>query len=213
MTSETTDARTPGAPAAATPRARTRRWSMRDLVAVAVLAAVFGFLYFALVQGWGALSVAMGPFGDLAGNVLIGGWIVVAPLALFILRRPGTGVLVEVLAAFVEFAFLGNPVGPMLLLVALVQGAGAEVAFAATRYRSYRLPVFLLSGLTAALASFVFNGFRLAWFTQDFLVARFTIQMLSGLILCGLLAFVIGKALLRTGVLDDFPAGEGRDRG
>jgi energy-coupling factor transport system substrate-specific component len=183
---------------------------MRDLVAVAVLGAVFGFLYFALVQAWGLLAVAMGPLGDLAQHVLMGGWFVVAPLAVFVVRRPGAGLLAEVIAAFVEFAFLGSPVGPTLLLVGIVQGAGAEIAFALTRYRRYDLPTFLLSGLTAAVASFLFNGFRLAWFTQDYVAVRFSLQVVSGLVLCGVLGWVMSRSLLRTGVLDDFPAGSDR---
>jgi energy-coupling factor transport system substrate-specific component len=37
-----------------------RRWAMRDIVLVVVLGVVFGFLYWALVQGWLVLSVATG---------------------------------------------------------------------------------------------------------------------------------------------------------
>lgn len=204
--------RTTGRPRQSSPRSsRRRRWSMRDLVAIAVLGAVFGFLYFALVQAWGLLAVAMGPLGDLAQHVLMGGWFVVAAVALYVVRRPGAGLLAEVIAAFVEFAFLGSPVGPTLLLVAVAQGAGVELGFALARYRRYGLPTFLLAGLLSAVANFAFNGFRLAWFTQDYVLVRLGLQVVSGLVLCGLLGWLVSRALLRTGVLDDFAAGRDRE--
>lgn len=197
---------------AATTGARTARrprgtWAMRDLVAVAVLGVVFGFLYWALVQAWGGLQVAMGPLGDLAQNALMGGWITVAPLAVFIVRRPGAGIAAEIAAAFVEFAFLGSPAGPRLLIAGLVQGGGAELAFGATRYRRYGWPTFLVSGVLAVTASFLWAGTADDWWTQDHLVLRMSLQLVSGLVLTGALAKVTAGALVRTGVLDDFAAG------
>lgn len=182
-------------------------WALRDLLVLAVLGAVFGFLYWALVQAWGALQLLMGPFGDLAQNALMGGWIVVAPLAVFIVRRPGAGVVAEIAAAFVEFAFLGSPVGPTLLLAAFVQGAGAEVAFALTRYRRYGWPTFLASGVTGVAANFVYAATMFSWWTQDLLALRIGLQLASGLLLCGVLGKLLADALLRTGVLDGFAPG------
>lgn len=184
-----------------------RGLALKEIVALVVLGVVFGFLYFVLVHAWRALAVLMGPLGDLAQNVLIGGWIVVAPLALFITRRPGTGVLAEVIASIVEVVFLGSPVGPILLLSALVQGVGAEAAFALTRYRDHRLWVYLFSGLTAASFSFVYCIVRFGWWGQDLFWVRLGLHLTSGLLLCGLLAWVLSRALLRTGVLRDLPAG------
>lgn len=186
------------------------RWPLRDLVLLAVLAVVFGFLYWALVQGWSGLRIVMGPFGDLAQNVLVGGWMVVAPLAVYILRRPLTGVVAEIAAAFVEFAFLGSPAGPLLLLTGIVQGAGAELPFALTRYRRFGWAVFLAAGLTAGAANFVYAAVRFGWWGQDWFLLRLVLNLLSGLLLTGILARVLGDGLLRTGVLDNFPIGRER---
>ena len=186
---------------------RRAAWALRDLVLLAVLAAVFGFLYWALVQAWGGLQIAMGPLGDLAQNALMGGWITVAPLAVFIVRRPGAGIAAEIGAAFVEFAFLGSPAGPILLIAGLVQGGGAEIAFAVTRYRRFGWPTFLASGATAVTASFLWAGSLYDWWSQDYLAVRAVLQVTSGLLLTGALAKVVADALLRTGVLDSFAAG------
>lgn len=183
------------------------RLTLYDLVLLATLAVVFGFLYWALVQVWGPLRLAMGPLGDLAQNLLIGGWFVVAPLAIYIVRKPLVGVTTEILATIVEVVFLGSPVGPILLLTGLVQGAGSELPFAITRYRRFGWGVFAVSGLSAAVFSFVYNVFRLGWLGQDYVLLRLGFQLSSGILLGGILAKIIGDALLHTGVLDNYAIG------
>lgn len=192
------------------PRSSARGLTLQDLVLLASLAVVFGFLYWALVQLWGPLQVLMGPFGDLAQNVLIGGWMVVAPLAIYIVRKPLVGIAVEVIASVIEVVFLASPVGPMLLVAGLVQGAGAELPFALTRYRRYSWAVFVASGISAALFNLGLGMVRFGWLGQDFFALRVGFQLVSGIVLCGLLAKVIGDALLRTGVLDNYPIGRAR---
>ncbi|WP_153505434.1 ECF transporter S component [Cumulibacter manganitolerans] len=181
-----------------------RGWRLHDLVLIAVLGAVFGFLYYALVQAWLALSIAMGPSGDLAQNILWGGWMVVAPLALYITRKPGAGIVAEVIASVIEVVVLGSPVGPKLFLTALVQGVGVELVFAATRYRRWTWGTFALSGLVGGAAIFVYEASVLGWWGQSIVVWRAIIHLASCVVLCGLLAKALGDLLVRTGVLDNF---------
>lgn len=179
------------------------RLALHEVVLLAVLGAVFGFLYWAFVQAWYALQVAMGPLGDVAQNVLAGAWIVVAPLALYIVRKPGVGVVAELMAAIIEVVFLGSPVGAPLLLAAFVQGASAEVAFTATRYRRYGWPVFIASGLSAGVLTFAYNMVRQGWWGQEHLGLRLVLTVVSCVVLSGVAARLLGDALVRTGVLDN----------
>ena len=180
------------------------RWHTRDVMLVVVLGVVFGFLYWVLVQAWVALSVAAGPFGDLTQHVLLGGWLIVAPLAVAITRRPGSGIVAEVVASVIEVVFLGSPVGPLLLVAAFLQGLGSELPFALTRYRRFGWGVFALSGALGAFAVFWFSALRAGWFGQDVIVLRLVLQVVSGIVLGGLLARVVVESLRRTGVLDGF---------
>lgn len=177
---------------------------LKEIVLMVMLGAAFGFLYWALVQAWNALAILMGPAGDLAQHVLFGGWLLVAPIAIAIIRRPFVGIIAEVLAAVIEVLFLGSPVGPMLLIAAALQGLGSELPFALTRYRRYGWGVYAASGLLGAVLVFFFTAFRSGWFGQDILLLRLGVQALSGIVLGGLLAKVIVDALRRTGVLDGF---------
>jgi len=181
--------------------------ALKDIVLMVVLGVVFGFLYWALVQAWNGLAVLMGPAGDLAQHVLLGGWLLVAPISIAIIRRPGVGVLAEVLASVVEVVFLGSPVGPLLVVAALLQGLGSEIPFALGRYRRFGWARFAVSGLLGATLVFGWSAFRFGWYGQDLLVLRLALQAASGVVLGGLLAKVVVDALRRTGVLDGFAIG------
>ncbi len=106
------------------------------------------------------------------------------------------------LAAATEI-LLGSPAGLMLLLSGFIQGAGAEVVFAATGWRNYRLPVLMAAGIGAAIFSFAYTWilFNYSALAPGLLIAMFVLRCLSGALLGGLLGHVIVEALYRTGVL------------
>ena len=177
---------------------------LRDIVLMVVLGTVFGFPYWALVQAWTALSIAMGPAGDLAQHFLSGGWLLVAPIAIAIIRRPFVGVIAEVLASVIEVVFLGSAVGPLLFVAAAIQGIGSELPFALGRYKKFGWLRYAISGALGAGLVFFYSAFRSGWYGQEILFLRFGIQVASGIILGGLLAKLIVDSLVRTGVLDNF---------
>ena len=188
------------------PRSRTR-FTLREIVLIVVLGVVFGFLYWVFVQAWNGLAIVMGPAGDLAQHVLFGSWLLVGPITVAILRRPGSCILAEMISAIVEVVFLGSPVGPLLVLSAALQGIGSELPFALTRYRRFGWGVFAASGALGAGAVFFWTAYRMGWYGQDLLELRLGVQVLSGIVLGGLLAKILVGALVRTGVLDDFAVG------
>ena len=175
------------------------RWTLREILIVAVLGAVFAVLYLGWVQVW---LIAQAIFGAVTMDVVMGFWFIVSIIAAAIIRKPGVALISEMLAALVEI-LLGSPAGLMLLLAATIQGAGAEIVFAATRWRNYSLPVLMLAGVGASVFSFVYT-----WFLYDYgalapglLVVMFVLRCLSGAILGGLAGYFIVRALYRTGVL------------
>ena len=196
-------------PPSTTPLPARRRFSfdLKDLVLIVVLGVVFGFLYWALVQASAGLTLLMGPFGDLSSHLLFGGWLIVAPIAVAIIRRPFAGILAEVIAGGVEVVFLGSTAGPMLFLVAAIQGLGSELPFALRRYRSFSWLTYACSGLLGAGLAFAVSAFRFGWYGQDFFFIRLIVQLLSGLILGGLLARRTVNALAKTGVVDNYAIG------
>lgn len=186
------------------------RWQLKDLVLVVVLGVVFGFVYWALLQAWNGLAIVMGPAGDIAQHFLQGGWLLVAPLAVAITRKAGSGILAEMLAATIEFVFLGSPVGPILLLSGFIQGLGSELPFAIGRYKRFGISRYAISGFLGAFLIFWFTAIRSGWFGQDILLLRLVIHCSSGIILGGILAYFLVRAIKATGVVDNYAIGRQR---
>lgn len=179
--------------------ARHHAWTLRETLIVAVLGAVFGVLYLGWVQVW---LIAQAIFGPVTMDVVMGFWFIVSMIAAAIIRKPGVALISEVLAAGVQI-LIGSPAGLILLLSGLVQGAGAEAVFAATRWRRYSLPVLMAAGVGAAVFSFIYTWIRFDYGTLEpgLLVVMFVLRCVSGALLGGLLAYLVVNALYRTGVL------------
>ncbi len=138
-------------------------------------------------------------------NILYAVWLLPAILAPLIVRKPGAAFFAEVVAAGVS-AFLGSTWGVDTLMSGLMQGAGAELVFAATRYRSFSFPVLATAGLAASAAAFVHDWyFYYSGYATDVLVITVIAMAISGLVLLPLAAIAIVRALRPTGVLDGFP--------
>ena len=194
--SETTgrlEAAASGAPA------KVRGWTLRETLVVAVGGVVFAFLYLGWVQVW---LIVQGLTGPLAMDAMFGFWFCASTFAAYIVRKPGVAFISALIAGATEI-LAGNPSGAILMLTAAVQGAGSEVPFAITRWRSYRLPVLLASGAAAAVFSFAYNWVRFGYWklAVPLLVTMFVVRIVSGALLGGLLGKVLADAVARTGVL------------
>ena len=120
-----------------------------DIVVAAVVAVAFGVVFLA----WNALCTATTPaFAAVpaAQAILYGVWLL--PGVLVAAHRPQARAALfgELVSAAVS-AFLGAQWGLDALLSGLIQGAGAEVAFALFLYRAWTLPIAMLGGGLAGI--------------------------------------------------------------
>jgi energy-coupling factor transport system substrate-specific component len=185
-----------------------RGWTTRDAVLVAVLAVVFGFLY----MQWVAVWVAAASLGAQIGQeALFGFWLIAGLLASYIIRRPGAALLGEFLAALAEVLF-GAAAGTPLLVTGIMQGLGAELVFGARRYRDYSLLTMVVAGAVGMLVALPWNWYRLGYFQLNpgLMVVLLVVRLLSGAIISGGGAKLIGDALAKTGVLSSFAIGRER---
>ena len=184
------------------------RWRTVDIVVTAVIAVAFG----AVFAGWNALWESFAGFATFppAKAMLVGVWLIPAVLAPLIVRKPGAGVFAETVAAIIS-TFLGSPWGTITILYGLAQGVGGEAGFAATSYRSFRLPAALAGGAVAGAAAGLidiavyYTDWSLGW-----QLAQVVIAAASGLVVAGLGSWVLVRALAQTGALDPFPSGRER---
>ncbi|MDG4799220.1 ECF transporter S component [Micromonospora sp. WMMD980] len=186
------------------------RWRTVDIVVASVIAVAFGVVFWAWGLLWSATDAAFAFFPP-AQAVLYGVWLIPAVLAGLIIRKPGAALYCETVAAIVS-ALLGSQWAGIVILQGLMQGIGAELAFAAFRYRSFKLPVAVLAGALTGLGAAIFDFvyWNEAYELTSYRIPYALITIVSATIVAGFGAWVLTRALANTGVLDRFPAG--RDR-
>ncbi|SCG78215.1 ECF transporter S component [Micromonospora humi] len=186
------------------------RWRTVDIVVASVIAVAFGVVFWAWGLLWSATDAAFAFFPP-AQAVLYGVWLIPAVLAGLIIRKPGAALYCETVAAIVS-ALLGSQWAGIVILQGLMQGIGAELAFAAFRYRSFKLPVAVLAGALTGLGAAIFDFvyWNKAYDLTSYRIPYALITIVSATVVAGFGAWVLTRALANTGVLDRFPAG--RDR-
>ena len=186
------------------------QWRVVDMVTAAILGVACGVIFLVWNQVGGAaysvIDAATPGFGGLvAGIRLLGG-----VLGGLVIRKPGAAVFVEVLAAVVSMA-LGSQWGISTVYSGIVQGLGAELVFLIFGYRKFNLPVAMLAGAGAGVAAWVFEGFfgsspNFAK-TLTFNLIYLSTMIVTGLVLAGLVGWLLVRGLAQTGALDRFAAG------
>jgi energy-coupling factor transport system substrate-specific component len=202
------DLRDPAGAAQAPAPANPNRWRTVDIVVTAVLGAAFGVIFW----GWNTFYEGPATFLPLPGRALFYGvWLVPAVLGPLVIRKPGAGILCEVVASTVS-TFFGSPWGLMTLLYGVLQGMAGEFGFAFTAYRSWRWPAAVLSGALAGGAAALLDitqyyaSYKVGW--QEGYAA---LVVVSSALVAGLGSLALTRALAQTGVLDVFPSGRERE--
>ncbi|WP_058307653.1 ECF transporter S component [Gracilibacillus massiliensis] len=168
-----------------------------DILVTIMIALIFSVIY----KVWGPLYNLLSVFGLHIDQLIYGMWFIAATVAFLIIRKPGVALLAELAAAQGEFLF-GGQWGVSLLLYGFVQGIGCEVVFAIFKYRSYHLLTVCFAAIGATIGSLVLDIFygyidQLAlWNLTLLIVAR----LIGAIMITGVFAFYLVKALEKTGV-------------
>jgi len=184
-------------------------WRTQDFVLLAILAVVFGAIYWAWLQPYLWIEGVAAQFG---AEIFFAVWFVSGLLGGYIIRRPGAAFLAETLAAFCEI-LLGAPAGPILIVTGFMQALGPEIVFAATGYRRWGWSTMVIAGVAAAIVALPWNWLRLGYFALDpaLLLGLLVARILAGG-LAGAAAKVVGDLLAATGSLNYFALGREKVR-
>lgn len=188
----------------------TYRWRTIDIVIASIIAVAFGVIFWAWNLLWGATQGAFGFFPP-AQTLIYGVWLVPAVLSGLIIRKPGAALYTETLAAVIA-ALLGDQWGATVIPQGFIEAVGAEVAFAAFRYRDFRLPVSILAGALSGLGAALFDFFvwTTAYAMWSYRIPYLLLTVVSCAIVAGVGSWALVRALAPTGVLDRFGAGRER---
>lgn len=176
-----------------------KSWKLKEVVLMSLFSVVFGIVYLLFLHVGNIWSGFIGP---IAYEWIFGIWFIVSIICMYIIRKPGAAVISETIAAAVE-VLLGNAVGPRLILAGVIQGLGAEAAFAATRYRRFDIWVLMLAGVGASVFSFVYGYFMGGFtvFSTGYVLLMFGLRIVSGAMIAGVGGKAVVDGLLATGSL------------
>jgi energy-coupling factor transport system substrate-specific component len=202
-------------------------WRTVDLLTVAFLGAAFGIAFW----GWGifyngpvtALQIGFAP----AMGLFVGPWLIAGVVGGLVVRRPGAALLTEVVAALVSMV-PGTQWGATVLVSGILQGLGAELAFALFAYGAFGVGAAALAGVLSAPLEWAFETFQVpAWFAHvpglsvmvggaawyadwstGWKLVYLATMALSGLVVAGAVGWLLTRALARAGALRAFPPGQ-----
>ena len=105
----------------------TKNWKLKDVLLIAISAVLFGVVYLGCTYIGGVLYGMLTPFGmaSLGYEPFYGIYFMAGAFGIYVMRKPGTGLIAELLAAVLECLY-GNYFGPIIILSGLVQGLGFE---------------------------------------------------------------------------------------
>jgi len=186
-------------------------WRTVDIVVTAAIAVAFGVVFWAWNALWAAATpafVAVPP----AQNILYGTWLAAGVVAGLVVQKPGAALFAELVAASVSLV-LGSQWGLDAALSGLIQGAGAELGFALFRYRRWDLVAALLAAALSAVGAWIHDTplyYAELPLTDQLLIGVF--MLISALVIAGVGAWWLVRALVQTGVLAQFPSGRTQQR-
>lgn len=176
------------------------KWSLRDVIFLAIIAIFFGVIF----ELWSAAyyAVAATPLKPYANDLTLGVWLMAGPLAGAILQKVGSSTIGEVLAAAVEM-LLFSSWGAANLISGFVQGIGTELGFAATGYKSWDKLGLTLSVLTTTIVTFIWDLFNSGYadYKPGMMITLFIIRLISAGFFGGVLVYYIKKLVTKSGLL------------
>jgi energy-coupling factor transport system permease protein len=187
----------------------TEGWRIVDIVVAAVVSVAFGVVFVAWNALW-AFATPLFTALPAAQAIIYGVWLLPGVLVGLIVRKPGAALFGGIVAASVS-ALIGSQWGLDAVVSGLLQGGGAELAFAIGLYRTWTLPIAILAGALAGLAAAIHD---IAVYYPDTGLSYWAIYAIatvtSGALIAGIGSWLLLRALVPTGVLAPFRAGRGQ---
>jgi energy-coupling factor transport system substrate-specific component len=184
------------------------RWRVVDIAVASVIGVASGLIFwvFGLIPLYDALEALVPGLGGLMNGL----WVFAGPLALFIVRKPGSGLYAEVIACFVEMILGSQWSAISELIPALLQGLAAEIVFAIVAYRIWTWWMAMICGTAASLGTWVyelFHKFAAIAPGGKYGLAFVITAAISGAVIAGLAMWGVMIAIAKTGALDRFASG------
>jgi energy-coupling factor transport system substrate-specific component len=178
------------------------RLTLGETIFIAILATALGIAWWAYSFVYDIISPFLKTFG-LSG-LLEGFWHMGGIFFAFIIRKPGSAILGETIAATVEGMI--SQWGLSALVSGLCQGIPVEIVFLICRYKLWNKYTCMIGGIASALGGYMVTYYWYGYnhFTLKFNLINLGCNLISGAILGGLFSYWLALQLAKAGVLNQF---------
>ncbi|KEI89785.1 ABC transporter permease [Clostridium botulinum B2 433] len=181
---------------------------LKEIVVMAMLSALMGVVFMGLDSVYQPLTTIAGPLG---GDIIYGVYLISALLSMYIVRKPGAGVIESFFTGLVNL-LMGSPYGIHIIVASFLQGAGVEIAVAIKKYSKFSYSQMSIASILAmilvTMRDYFIFGFQLY---PKLIPIMLVIRVISSIIFGAGLSIALGKALKSTGVLNDFKISRGSE--
>lgn len=186
---------------------KTSAWKLKDILLIAICAVLFGVIYLGCTYAGGILYGALTPVGmaSLGYEPFYGIYFMAGAFAIYVMRKPGTGVIAELLAAVLECLF-GNYFGPIIILSGLVQGIGFELLIAFRGYKKFDRGTMIGASIICSIVTMIYNLIISGYskIAVPVLLLMLVVRIISAIIFCGILTPMLADALAKAGILKGY---------
>ena len=172
------------------------------MVFIAVLGTLMGVVWWAYTF----LNDILAPFLKIfALDGLLGGmWLMGGTFFGYIIRKRGSALLGEVIAAVAQ-GFISRW-GVSSLIYGLIQGLPVELYFLITKYKKWSYLHMIIAGVLSAICSYALTFFWYGYFNMNiiFNIIQIICYTISGVIFPGICAKLLADKLRKANVLNQF---------
>jgi energy-coupling factor transport system permease protein len=175
------------------------KYTTRDIVIVAVIAAIAGVINTGTGNLWYLANSSMGPMG---GALLQGAFMWAYVLVVWLVRKPGAALFLGIIETSVEL-LLGNVSGIGVLGWGLTQGLAVEAVVMIAGYNRLGIWTALLAGAASSQFGTLWTSILFGWdpgSARDVWLA-IPINLLSGAFFSGLIGYYLATAIAKTGLV------------
>jgi energy-coupling factor transport system substrate-specific component len=186
-------------------------WKLKDVLMMGIISALFGVIYLGCTYIGGILSGVLTPMGlaALGYEPFYGIYFMAGAFGVYIMRKPGAGIISELLAAVIE-CLLGNYFGPIIILSGLIQGIGIELLIAIFRYKKFSYPVMILTSIICSVLTLGYNLVISGYskIAAPVLLLMLVVRIISAIVFSGIVTKYVCDRLAKAGVLRGYAIGK-----
>lgn len=179
-----------------------KRLTLAEIIFICILASALGVAWWAYSLLYDIISPPLKVIG--LGGLFEGVWLMGGIFFGYIIRKPGSALLGETIAAVVEG--LISQWGFSAIVSGFWQGLPVELLFLATRYKNWSRVNCALAGALSALGGYMVTYFWYGYstFTLSYNLLQLSCNVISGILLGGLFSRYLANRLAKAGVLNQF---------